>query len=374
MKTLLKCLVLLAIAGVLAGGLLYKNPQRKAFEQALKSAQQGNIPAQLQVAEAYLTGTIGKPDVPQAVSWYQKAAAQGDARAAYELAQLYLTGDQIERDVPSGVSYLKLAAGKAYAPAQYALGRLYQTGAETVPEHIGQAVWWWLQAAQAGQEDAQAALEMQRTENPDALAAVEPLVEAEKQAAQGDAQAALLMAQAYERGKWLEKDETQALDWYQKAAQKLPQAQYALYQWYSRPESQEEMKALEFLQQAAEGGFAPAQYEVGNRIYQIAQSPDEFKIAAQWFELAAKQNHPGSLYMKGLLQMQGQGVRKNTQAAQASFVQAAELGHADAQYVLGQIYLRGLGQKPSKVQARKWLTLAKENGHAQAAALLATLN
>ncbi len=368
MKTLLKCLVALAVLGAVVYGMMYKSPQRKAFEAALARARQGQAAAQVQVAHAYEAGEVVAPDITQAVTWYQKAAAQGDSSAAYALAQLYLTGEKLDRDMDSGVSYLKLAAEKNYAPAQYALGRLYQTGTDNLPEHLGQAAWWWLKAAAQNDADAQAALEQVQAENPELIAQVKQLIEAEQKAQHGDGASALLLADTYQAGQALEKNEDIAEEWYQKAAAlNVAPAQYALYKRYA---ANDELKALEYLQKAAEGGLAPAQYEVGDRIYQMAQNPEEYQIAFRWFDLAAQQNHTGGLYMRGIMQMQGQGTSKNIPGALASFKQAAELGYADAQYVLGQSYYRGIGVKANRNQARKWLQLARENGNTQAAALL----
>ncbi len=376
MKTLLKIILAAVVLGALIYAARYQSPQRKAFEASLAAAQQGDVKAQLQLAKSYLTGTVVKPDLNQAITWYEKATAQGDAAAAYELAELYLSGEQIPRDIVTGVSYLKLAASKDYAPAQYALGRLYQTGTDSLPAHIGQAIWWWLHAADQADADAQAALEMQQQENPDIVSQVQTLYEAHKKAQVGQSAAALQLAQAYQNGTLLEKNEAQAFATYQIAASDEPQAQYALYEFYSRtdgPVPQDMDKALEYLQQAANGGLAQAQYVVGDKIYQIAQTPQEYTIAAQWFDRAAAQNHAGALYMQGLMSMQGQGKPKNIKQALLSFKQAAELGYPDAQYVLGQSYLRGLGQKPNKTQAKKWLRLAQDNGHEQAAELLTTI-
>lgn len=375
MKTLLKCIVAAAVIGAIVYGVLYKSPQRKAFEAALTQARQGQAAAQLQVAQAYLAGEVIAPDVSQAVAWYQKAAAQGDGAAAYELAQLYLTGEKLERDIDSGVSYLKLAAAKNYAPAQYALGRLYQTGTENLPEHLGQAAWWWIKASAQNDPDAQAALEQLQSEDPELVARAKQLIELEQKAQSAVNVETLVLAEAYQNGDALEKDDEQAEAWYKKLADSnVPQAQYALYQWYMGPSRLDELKALEYLQKAAEGADARAQYEVGDRIYQMAQNPEEYQIAFRWFDLAAQQNHTGGLYMRAIMQMQGQGTAKNIQAAMSSFKQAAELGHADAQYVLGQSYYRGIGVKANRNEARRWLQQARDNGNEQAATLLTQMH
>jgi len=374
-----KILLVCALLGGAAFWLLQKSPSQKAFEQNLAQAQQGNAPAQMQIAAAYLMGNPIPKDISQAVNWYLRAAAQGYAPAAYELGQLYLAGEDVERDIPSGISYLKLAAEKEFAPAQYALGRLYQTGAEGLPEKLGQAAFLWMQAAKQGNEDAQAALDTLKAENPELFAQVTTLFEkTEKISKEPDGQTLMELAQAYAKGDILEQNAPLALSLYQQAAAQgnaaAPYELYLLYLQTDGPVAQDEEKALTYLEQAAGGGFAPAQYDVGNRIYHVAQTPQEYQIAYHWFEQAAGKNHPGALYMCGIMRMQGQGIEKNVSEGLSLFTQAANLGNTDAQYVLGQSYLRGLGTAKNKKEAEKWLTLAAQSGHAQAAALLAEIH
>ncbi len=366
---------------VLVGAVLFfflkKSPEQKAFDAALAQAKQGNAQAQATVAAAYLSGNPIKQNAALAVDWYLKSAAQGYAPAAYELAQLYLVGEQVERDIASGVSYLKLAAAKKHAGAQYSLGRLYQTGTDGLPQHEGQAVWWWLWAAQNGDEQAQSALEQTKADNPELLQQVQAVFEQEQQAVT-DGAAAFWAAQAYQQGKWVEADAAQALAFLEKAAeQKHPQALFALFEMYSQPNGLvpvNEEKGLEYLQQAAEAGLPQAQYEVGQRIYQVAQTPQEYQVAWQWFELAGQQQYAPAIYMSGIMRMQGLAGKADAVLALANFQQAAEQGYADAQYVLGQSYWYGAGVKPSKSQAVKWLKLAQENGNGQAAELLNEIN
>lgn len=375
-RNLIVALEVLLVCAVLGAGTFFflkKSPEQKAFDASLAQAKQGDASAQTQVAAAYLAGTPVKQNTAQAVEWYLKAAAQGNATAAYELGQLYLTGEQVERDIASGVSYLKLAASKNHAGAQYALGRLYQTGTEELPQHQGQAVWWWLQATAQGDEDAKAALEQAKAEQPDLVDRVQTIFDQEK-AGQTDGAAAFAVAQAYQGGQWVEKDMTKALSWLEKAATlKNAPAQYALYEFYLQPEGTveaNEEKALEYLQQAAENGSAVAQRTIAERIYQVAQSAEEQQIAWQWLQLASAQNDPAALYMSGIMTMQGQGTPANAAKAIEFFKQAAELGHTDAQYVLGQSYWYGVGVRPSKALARKWLELARDNGSEKATELL----
>jgi len=58
------------------------------FEDNLKSAEQGNAPAQWLVGYAYYSGDGVLQGYKQAVYWYKKSAEQGYAKAQYNLGLL----------------------------------------------------------------------------------------------------------------------------------------------------------------------------------------------------------------------------------------------------------------------------------------------
>lgn len=357
---------------------IYNNPQRKALRAAQTAAEQGDADAQLALGKIYVSGQGVPPSAQTAADWFSRSAAQGNAQAAYELARLYLSGEQLPRDVDGGLSYLKLSAEKGYSAAQYMLGRLYQTGAENLEPNPVQAVFWWIQAAAQDDADAQNELNDAQNQTPEIYEQARHMNDLRQAAVQGDGQAALTLARAYQIGQPLAQNTDAAAQWFLKAAeQNLPQAQYELALLYGADEGplpKDEAKVLQYLEQAAQSGYAPAQYALGEKIYQSAQTPEDFQKALDWFGQAAKQNHAGALYMCGIMYMQGQGTQASIPQAIAAFKQAADLGHANAQYVVGQSYWRGIGLRPSKSKALQWLELAKQNGNAQAEALIAEIN
>ncbi len=378
MKTFLKLVVVLAILATVFYLFVYKTPQRRAFDQALAAAQQGNSEAQLKVGQMYLAGQAVPADVQAAQEWYVKAAAQGNATAAYELAQMYLSGEKITRDVEAGLAYLKMAAEKGNASAQYMLGRLYQTGAENLEPHAAQGAFWLMKAAAQGDADAQNALRDVQTNQPQVYEQATQAQQILTQADAGDVQAQLAAGQLFLDGNIVAKNTDMAARYLEKAAQAgIPQALYEMSVFYAADEGplpKDEAKAADYLNKAAEAGYAPAQYALGNQIYQAAQTPEDYAKALAWFDKAGKQNNTEALYMSGIMYMQGQGTPVTVPLAIAAFKQAAELGHANAQYVVGQSYWRGIGLPKSKEKAVQWLELAKQNGNPQAEALLAEIN
>lgn len=163
--------------------------------------------------------------------------------------------------------------------------------------------------------------------------------------------------------------------------------------------------AQAFLQSAqlAEQGDAEAQFQTGRYYAQGQGVAQNYRQAAHYWLLAAKQHHAGAqmylgtLFEKGLevpqdhvkaaqcyqtavnqdlaeakvrlamLYMQGQGVAQDPKKAIALFIQAAEQGDAAAEYNLGIAYDKGLGGLTQNTdQAFFWYHQAAMQQHSQA--------
>ena len=153
------------------------------------------------------------------------------------------------------------------------------------------------------------------------------------------------------------------------------------------------------LRQAALGGSAAAQFEMGLRLAEGRTVPRDLKTAALWLEKSAAQGlvpaqyRIGSLYEKGLgvtrdigqaknwytraaeggntramhnlavLTAEGAGAGKPDYAGAAQwFKKAAEFGVRDSQYNLAILYARGLGIEQSLSQSYTWFAVAAAQG------------
>lgn len=373
MKTFLKILVGLLLAGGLFTFAFYRTPQERAFAKHLRQAQAGKVSAQLAVAQDYLAGQGTQPDAAQAVQWYQQAAAQGNAQAAWELYELYTAGKAAALDEKSAMDYLQIAVQQNVPQAQYELGNLYAQG-KSVPQHNGQALYWYLQAAQKGSTAAQAKVGTWATQEAALFEEVNHFVQQQQAAQGGDGQAMLFLAQAYQAGQPLLADEALAVEWLKKAWETSNKtsapAAFELYRAYDEGKGVEENKetAQEFLAQAAQLSYPPAQYQLGELAY--ADNPARMEDAFAWFSNAAAQGHSQAQYMTGFMLLQGQGTAKSVPLALRFFEQAAEQENPSAQYVLGQIYFKGAGVKRNPRKGRAWLARAAQNGSEEAQAWL----
>ena len=150
MLLLLACLALSVASAVTQA----PAPQTTAVDPALLAkASAGDVTAEFQVADAYAAGK-GAPreprqlaaDYKQAAAWYQKAAEQGNIPAQIHLADLYRDGRGVTRDMAQAVAWYRKAADQGDAGAQGTLGLLYSVGMG-IPRDDVEAYYWLSLAA-----------------------------------------------------------------------------------------------------------------------------------------------------------------------------------------------------------------------------------
>jgi TPR repeat protein len=206
----------------------------------------------------------------------------------------------------------------------------------------------------------------------------EPLPAIRKLAEAGDADAMALLGALYADGLGVEKDDEEAVAWYEKAAKKGdPYAMVSLGLRYANglgvPENQGQ--AAVWLARAADKGDADATFELGlildgdgplkaekkaAELYQKAADkghpaarynlavcyegglnglPKDEARAARWYAAAAKQRHVSAAYNLALMHHQGRpGVPKDEWEAAVWFARAADGGKAEAAYMQGVLY------------------------------------
>ena len=104
-------------------------------------AKQGDLAAQIDLANAYRKGIGVTQDYKTAVKWFTLAAEQGDAVAQYNLGIMHSFGLGVIPNYQPAVKWYTLAAEQGDPLAQYNLGRLYYLG-KGVPENLVYAHMW----------------------------------------------------------------------------------------------------------------------------------------------------------------------------------------------------------------------------------------
>ncbi|WP_165452256.1 tetratricopeptide repeat protein [Paenibacillus thalictri] len=171
------------------------------------------------------------------------------------------------------------------------------------------------------------------------------MVELFKQAAElGHAEAPYLLAVYYQENGSSGGDCTQALSWFQTAANRGCEQ--------------------------ARRSYAEFHYELALK----AKKYNEYKVTVPAYEKAARAGHAGAANNLGVLYANGEGVAPNVQTSVYWYDIAAKGGNTNAMWNLAHCCLNGAGLKKSRQQALYWFEQAAERKHLEAAEQVAVLS
>ena len=150
----------------LANGYHFGDGVSRDFAEAAQlyhiAALAGYAVAQTDLADHYQRGTGVPRDLSLALAWYRLAAAQGEDTASARLAVRMVEGDGMPVDNAGAVKMFRHAADlpkedpQAYHPngesggpgCQTGLGALYESGKAGLPQDFAQAAIWYQRAAE----------------------------------------------------------------------------------------------------------------------------------------------------------------------------------------------------------------------------------
>lgn len=281
------------------------------------AAENGDASAQYRLGQCYAIGHGVAKDARKAVELFEKSAKQGYAAAYYELATHYLHGKGVAKDEAQAIAHLRTAATKGFLPAQRDMGYVYAKGVSGVKQDLNEAEKWYTMAAKQGDERA-----------------VRELAEIQKRLTTKNPAEAIFL-----KGK----------DYY---------------------EAENYTEAVKSYRQAAEMGYAPAQYELA-RCYRRGRGVEENEAEAEkWMKKAADAGYGDALWSMGNDLCYGRnGKKKNPEEGVKLLRQAADKGHVQSQYDLGMHYLMARDKK----QAKYWFNKAAAQGHSGAKGMLSAL-
>ena len=183
-------------------------------------------------------------------------------------------------------------------------------------------------------------------------------------AERGDPDCLLMLARLTENGWGVERDAAGAFALFEKAAAAgSPEAGYHLARCTENGiGTRADPEKADFLwQQSAEAGFAAAQNRLGRMELEGVRRPRNTTAAREWFEKAAAQHEPDSLYRLGMARLNGQaGLEKDLAKGVALIIEAANRGSIDAINQMGMCYQFGVGVPLDKVAAAGWFRFAAE--------------
>jgi uncharacterized protein len=231
------------------------------------------------------------------------------------------------------------------------------------------------------------------------------IAELKSKAEDGDVQAQLALAKAYDLGKGVPKDEEKAVQWWEKAAEHgnvsaqvslggvyslgagVPKNYAAAVRWWKKAAEQgdvtaegnlgtayglgmgvpkDEVESVRWHTKAAENGNAASQFSLGMFYLQGAGVPKDEAEGVKWLRKSAEQGNAGGEFWLGAVYYSGKGVAKDPGEALRWYRKAAEHGYAAAQYDLGQAYSLGDGVEKDTAEAARWWQKAAEQGLAKA--------
>lgn len=145
-----------------------------------QAAEQGQAPAQYQLAETYFKAE----KVADAVTWLKKSATQGYVEAQYTLGQLYREGIGVPKDLSQSSQWYQQAAAQNHVTAQYNLGVMAYQGDGVAQDPVQAYQWFSLVVAKTPQisSEAHRMIEVLKKElTPEQIAAGDKLVQAWQQ-------------------------------------------------------------------------------------------------------------------------------------------------------------------------------------------------
>lgn len=234
-------------------------------------AQSGDAEAQTTLGHAYLSGSGVPRNEALAAQWIRKAANHGYAPAENSLGTMYRLGNGVGRDKEEGVRWYEKAARHGSREGMFNLGTCYYNG-DGVASSEFTAYNWFLLAEDAG--------------NP---AAKEAVSRSAATMSKSDTSSAYVqIADMYEKGEQLPKNEEQAVRWLSKAAEinSPGKLQLAVHLLKGPDPSRNYPEALDLCRTAAKD-FAPALPCVGFIYRNGLGVPVDPVEAVKWYRKCA---------------------------------------------------------------------------------------
>lgn len=129
-------------------GLGVSQDYSKAFQWAIRSANQGNAAGDSLMGELYFYGHGVSLDYGEALRWYTMAAAKGNAYGQYGIGYMYRNGLGVQKDDRTALEWFRRSADQGNAQAQFELGYLYQEGFGVAQDYALAAYWYQKASAQ----------------------------------------------------------------------------------------------------------------------------------------------------------------------------------------------------------------------------------
>ena len=267
-----------------------------AIELLTKSANQGCAEGQHALGDCYYYSYGGLRDYKLAIEWYTKAAEQGYADAQCRLGEIYLNGNGISIDYDLAIQWFSKAVAQKHHNAAYYLGvAQYNLGQEYEKGSNGAA--------------------------PDSHLSIELYTKAAESKWGWREQAMYSLGMIYKEGRdGVPQNYKLAAEWLEKASERGSEsAQLALFDMYANG-----LGDLDYQRVVNCVTRANLQYKI-SLMYKEGREgvPQDYKLAAEWLEKAATQDHCTAQSLLGEMYQEGLGVPQDDAKAAEWFTKAA---------------------------------------------------
>lgn len=338
------------------------------------AAEQGDMAAQLDLAERLESGDGLLQNYARAAEWYARAAGEGSLDAANRLGRLYHSGLGVPRDLPRALDLLERAAAGGQADHLHDLALVLESTAPD-DETLSRAADLYRQAADLGHEDAAVSLGVllqNGTGVPQDFTEAAALYR--RAAERGHPRALNNLGLLYVRGDGLQQDYSRAAELFKAAADLgLSEAMTNLGVLYENGfgVAQSDEIAADYYRLGGQG--APAEARAVRAVYDPRLAPPHGDAEAlEALERSALSGDPVAEFQLGWLLLTAEPADPR-RAIRAAFLlnRAAEAGHGPAMANLALMYFHGTGVPQDYVLGQMWLVLSASAGYAGAAQLSA---
>lgn len=185
----------------------------------------------------------------------------------------------------------------------------------------------------------------------------------------GHADAQVDLALAYEHGDGVEKDQTLAFQWNQKAAEQgnpYGMRNVGVGYLYGRGARTDKAEGIKWLQAAAAKGNGSAMSSLGWAYEHGEGVKADPPTARQWYMRGADAGDMEASFQLGRFYAQALGGARNVDEAIKAYEFAANGGHAPAMFELARIYRDGEFRPRDLTKSLQWLVLSADKGERQA--------
>lgn len=362
-KSIIICGLLLLCIHVNAQHTFYRTEYKHFSDALLMEANQGNAMALNDLGSCYDRADGVPQDRQKAFECFQEASEKGWFLAHYNLAQYYYKGFACEQNHEKAVELLNktLEKDSKFAPAQWHLAECYYNGLGTAKNMV-KALELYKKCEIAKHPNLDVILskiagiyEKGINGIPYYENAFQYWVKLAEMGERNKVVGEYKVGEYYNFGRGVERNQSEAISWYTKAANKNhAPSQLNLANCYIPNDYQ---KVVFWLTKAYENNYLAACHNLADCYFYGNGVEQSYEKAFEIFQKGISYN-PRCLYRLGVMYREGLGVAVDNKKGEQLLVEAAEKGIASAQYLVGMDMYNGENISQNYKEAVRYFELA----------------